>query len=334
MDIDFVVLWVDGSDPKWLAEKSRFSPLKIDDSNSINRYRDWGLMKYWFRAVEKFAPWVRTVHFVTWGHLPLFLNSNAPKLHIVNHQDYMPKEYLPTFSANPLELNLHRIPGLADHFVFFNDDMFLLREMQPAAFFHWKTGCPRTQASELPICFTDNEVWQYLVANDITIINRNFSKIKTLSRYFWKFLNFRYPIIDNIRTLALSMLFPKNFYGFKNFHSPAAYCKSNFQSLWEREFDVLHNTCLHKFRNKEDVNQWLVLWWQVASGQFSPRRMRTLTFAPSDKNVAKLQQVILDQKVELICINDPADCVSQEALAHRIQHAFDELLPLKSSFEL
>ena len=58
MDIDFVVLWVDGNDPEWRAEKAKYQGAVTDDSNSVNRFRDWGLMPYWFRAVEKFTPWV------------------------------------------------------------------------------------------------------------------------------------------------------------------------------------------------------------------------------------------------------------------------------------
>ena len=65
-----------------------------------------GLLKYWFRAVEAYAPWVGQVHFITWGHLPEWLNTQCPKLHIVNHEDYIPEKYLPTFSANPIELNI------------------------------------------------------------------------------------------------------------------------------------------------------------------------------------------------------------------------------------
>ena len=51
MDIDFVVLWVDGSDPVWQAEKAKYQGKTLDDSNAPNRFRDWGLMPYWFRAV-------------------------------------------------------------------------------------------------------------------------------------------------------------------------------------------------------------------------------------------------------------------------------------------
>ena len=82
--IDFVITWVDGTDPAWRAEKQHYSPDAVSDDQEV-RYRDWELLRYWFRGVEKFAPWVRTIHFVTWGHLPDLLNVENPKLHIVNH---------------------------------------------------------------------------------------------------------------------------------------------------------------------------------------------------------------------------------------------------------
>ena len=66
--IDFVIPWVNGSDPVWLAEKAKYNYLAENsecENNSAERYRDWGLMKYWFRGVEKFTPWVNKIHFVT-----------------------------------------------------------------------------------------------------------------------------------------------------------------------------------------------------------------------------------------------------------------------------
>ena len=65
MKIDFVIPWVDGNDPKWKIEKDKYSPTKADESNASNRYRDWGLLPYWFRAVEKYTPWVNKIYFVT-----------------------------------------------------------------------------------------------------------------------------------------------------------------------------------------------------------------------------------------------------------------------------
>ena len=89
--IDIVVPWLDDSDPAWIKQKSEYTSSKYEDSNT-NRFRDWGFLPYWFRGVEKYMPWVRTIHFITWGHLPKWLNTGHEKLHIVNHKDYIPEK--------------------------------------------------------------------------------------------------------------------------------------------------------------------------------------------------------------------------------------------------
>ena len=68
-EIDFVIAWVDGGDKEWQKEKQKYLAEFLGDESIIDqgdyRYRDWELLPYWFRAVEKYAPWVRKIHFVT-----------------------------------------------------------------------------------------------------------------------------------------------------------------------------------------------------------------------------------------------------------------------------
>ena len=86
--IDFVITWVDGNDEKWLKEKEKYSKEcsnKNSDEfkkwiNAKSRYRDWDNLKYWFRAVCKYAPWVNKIYFITYGHVPNWLDTNNPKL--------------------------------------------------------------------------------------------------------------------------------------------------------------------------------------------------------------------------------------------------------------
>ena len=95
--------------------------------------------------MERFAPWVQRIHLITWGHLPAWLDTSHPKLHIVRHEEYLPGEYLPSFNSNTLELNIARIEGLAERFVLFNDDTFLTRPCRPDDFFS-REGLPRDMA--------------------------------------------------------------------------------------------------------------------------------------------------------------------------------------------
>lgn len=139
-EIDFVITWVDGADPAWRKEKAGYAPSAQNDDRE-ERYRDWDLLRYWFRGVEAFAPWARKIHFITWGHLPPWLNTEHPKLHVVRHEDYIPKKFLPVFNSNVLEIYMHKIEGLSEHFVYFNDDMFLIRNVKKELFFHNGKPC-------------------------------------------------------------------------------------------------------------------------------------------------------------------------------------------------
>ena len=133
--IDFVVTYLDSTDKKWQEERAKYSGENLDSRNSEARYRNMDNFQYWFRAIERYAPWVNKIHLVTWGHVPEWLDTTNPKINIVKHDDYIPKEYLPTFNSNVLDLNLDRIPGLSENFVYFNDDIFLNSKTEPSDFF-------------------------------------------------------------------------------------------------------------------------------------------------------------------------------------------------------
>lgn len=332
MDIDFVVLWVDGSDPEWQAEKARYQGKTLDDSNSVNRFRDWGLMPYWFRAIEKFTPWVRKIHFVTCGHVPAWLRLDHPKLNHVRHSDYIPAEYLPTFSANTIEMNVHRIPDLAEHFVFFNDDMFLLRPLPETAFF--RESLPCVCGEEVPFApMGDAGIWQHLILNDLRVINNHFDKREQVRKYRKKYVNAAFRWQDNIRTRVLERLYPRQFLGFRHLHAPAAFRKSTFEALWEKEPVLLAETSARRFRSPDDVNQWLALWWQVAGGAFSPYAVDNIVEDVTASSIGPLCGIIAKQRHDMVCVNDPSGDVDFEAFSQRLRCAFEAILPDRSSYE-
>lgn len=333
MDIDFVILWVDGNDPKWLGEKNKYQSKSGNESDSVNRYRDWGLLPYWFRAVEKFAPWIRKVHFVTWGHVPAFLNLENPKLNIVRHDQFIPQEYLPTFSSHTIEMNIHRISGLSERFVYFNDDMFLLRNFKEEDFFC--AGLPCTYGGEVPLELKGNiGIWQHAIVNNLGIVNKHFPKREAVAKYGKKYVDKCYRWKDNIRTFVLEKLYPDVFLGFKNLHAPGAYLKSVYQDIWAAEPEILYNTCRDRFRTSDNVNQWLVLWWQIASGQFTPTVIDNLVMTIQNDTIDELCDAIEQQSHDYICLNDPDIEINFEELASRLKCSFEKILPEKSSFEI
>lgn len=132
-----VYLWVDGSDPEWQARRSAFTGQKLDntEANCKGRYADNDELKYNLRAVEKYAPWIRHVFIVTDGQTPVWLDTSCPDVTVVNQNDIIPEVSRPCYNSSLIEHFLCRIPGLSEHFLYANDDMFLNKPVTPDTFF-------------------------------------------------------------------------------------------------------------------------------------------------------------------------------------------------------
>ena len=328
--IDIVIVWVDGSDPEWLAEKSKYSA-GVNTDDRISRYRDWDNLQYIFRGIEKFAPWVNNVFFVTWGHLPKWLNKEHPKLKIINHKDYIPNEYRPTFSANPIELNFHRIKVLSEHFVYFNDDMFLIKKTISDDFF--KNGKPCDCAVLTAHSHTEDTAFSMGQYRATGILNKYFNVKEVIrnNRSGWFSLKYGKMLF---RSWVLSG-FPR-FTGIWPHHLPTSLCKSTMAELWEKEGYKLHQTCLNRFRSLTDFNQWLFKDWQIASGKFYPRSVKTgKNFnVNSEKTLNEILAYIEKQKGKMVCINDSEmredDFIRSK---NELIKSFGKILPDKSEYE-
>jgi hypothetical protein len=135
--IDVVYTWVDGSDHAWLRRRAEAeqSPYHAESANAA-RYLDREELRYSLRSLHLNAPWVRHVYLVTDTQRPHWLDPEAPGLTVVDHRDlFDDPDCLPTFNSHAIETQLHRIEGLSEHFLYFNDDMFVGRPVGPQLFF-------------------------------------------------------------------------------------------------------------------------------------------------------------------------------------------------------
>ena len=322
--IDFVLPWVDGNDPKWLKEKNKYITYKGD--SNINRYRDFNNLKYLFRGIEKYASWVNKIFFVTWGHIPKWLNTNNEKIRIVKHDEFIPKEYLPTFNSNVIELNLHRIQDLSEHFVLFNDDLFILKKIYPCDFF--KNGLLRDMFVE----YVKKDCSQRhitLRTNNLNIVNKYFNKKDFYKNNKNKIFNIIYGCnnLKNISSYKYS-----NFCDFKNNHLTQSFLKSTFIKIWNIEFEALNTSCLNKFRYSTDIGQSICRYFQLLSGNFSPYKSIGKYFIIKENN-AKLKNVIHNRKYKIICINDASVSVDFEKTKNELNGILNEILPKIFSFE-
>lgn len=327
--IDIVLPWVDGSDPSWLNIKKEFSPQSKGDDDPI-RYRDFENLKYIFRGIELYMPWVRTIHFITWGHIPDFLNTEHPKINIVRHEEFIPKAYLPTFSSHTIELNLHRIEELAEHFIYFNDDTFIMKHLDPEFFF--KDGLPCDQATFDYITSDKGRIFPHILLNNTDILNQEFNKKTVLKENRNKWFTFDYSLKGNLKNIYFSFL--QNFTGLKWYHVPSPLMKKTYHEVWEKYGDVLHQTSMHKFRDIRDVNQYVLRNWQMVSGNFNPINLEKNSrfyYLPNDEDAFHLDTE--SQTYALICVNDSQDIEDFEAMKVRINNRFEKVFPEKSKFE-
>ena len=337
--IDFVLLWVDDSDPEWKKLKDSYSgrtDYMVDNRDA--RYRDWDTLKYWFRGVEKFAPWVNKIYFVTCGHVPEWLNLKADKLVHIKHADYIPEEYLPTFSSHTIELNLNRIGELSEHFVYFNDDTFICRPVSRELFY--RDGKPVHQARLHAIrAGKMGAMMPHIYLNTTEVINEHFDMQEVLkkdrAKWFSLARNGAANVFENLFCSKYNM-FP----GFGNEHLPVPILKSTMDTVWKLEGARLDETCRHRFRDVRDVSQFVFRYWQLASGNFVPEKIGNIgacyTIKSDREFVRKLCGYVTSGKYNLLCLND-ADALKTHDdflwAREQIERAFNKLLPEKCSFE-
>lgn len=330
-EIDFVVTWVNGQDEAWQKRRARYTPEENTDNREC-RYQDYGLLPYWFRGVEIFAPWVRMIHFVTEGHLPEWLNTENSKLHIVKHEDYIPKEFLPTFNSNIIELWIHNIKGLSEQFVYFNDDFFLTKPVQPGDFF--LNGKPCDLLAFQPIVANPSSpVMSHLYLNDILTLCKYFDKRKEVAKHPADYFHIGYPPLYFFYNI-LEMVFPL-YTGMYTVHGPYPLLKSTYQKIWGLEKENFLKISANRFRSNMDITIRLFREWQKLSGNFHPQNIKRNSGyygIPNDKQ--KLIRAIQFQKKKVLCINDVhSDGENMDQIAKEIQEAFQRILPKKSSFE-
>ncbi|WP_017590120.1 stealth family protein [Nocardiopsis ganjiahuensis] len=137
--VDAVYTWVDGDDPAHAAKRARHrgeSDTVHETAANAARFTSRDELRYSLRSLEAYAPFVRHVWLVTDQQVPAWLDTEASGITVVDHRDILPASALPTFNSHAIESRLHRIPGLAERYLYLNDDVFFTRPARTEQFFH------------------------------------------------------------------------------------------------------------------------------------------------------------------------------------------------------
>ena len=231
---------------------------------------------------------------------------------------------------------MHRVDGLSRQFVYFNDDIFLLRPLKETDFF--RNGLPCDSALMNPVATDDlckpgngGKIFS-IPYNNVQYLNRDFDMRQSTKGHWRKWYSPRYGSYL-IRNLLLS-IWPR-FVGFADLHLAQPFLKASFEEAWAQDGDILDVTCRHAIRNDHDVNQWLIRYRQLAQGRFVPvKPTRDAVFQMDEQTDKLVCDCISRQKKSMICINDGEMGTNAfEKARLQLQTAFANILPTASAYE-
>jgi hypothetical protein len=311
--IDVVYTWVDDQDPKWRMIKAKHLPhgskITIGEGRAdhAERFRNRDELKYSLRSIEMFAPFVRNVYLVTMDQTPAWLNLDHPRLTVVSHSDiYTDRGALPTFNSSSIETQLHHIDGLAEHFIYVNDDVFLGRPCSWRDFF-WANGAakffPATHTVSANLI--DDHSEEYLVAdrNAIRLLEQEFG-----------------------RTAHAGMM-----------HTPHPARRSVLAEL-ERKYPAQFAACAaSRFRSRQDLRPIAFFGhhYGFATGKAMPAEISNRYLALWKPQIAaQLAAVLRTRKYKTFCVNDVGLGQEREAeVDHLVNSFLERYFPVPSSFE-
>ena len=291
--MDVVITYVNGQDPLWLEDYRR----NVDEAVNAKRFRDWGTLKYLLRGIEKHMPFVRNVYLVVARESQVPEWADRENLHVVLHRDIIPEAYLPTFNCNTIELFLHRIPGIDEEFLNFNDDIFPVSASGREDFF--ENGMPVVRHTR---CL--------LAMNLFKKMARNTDR--------------------KARTAAGA---GKSIFFVRPQHTVSAMLKSVGDEVFSKmEPEILSS--LSRCREEKNLLQYLFSDYLFYQGRTVSRRISNRHFslaAASDKTISAF---LHSPDAKFVCINDVnmSDAKYERTRASLIG-AFEEVFPEKSRFE-
>lgn len=292
--MDIVITYVNGLDPEWQKDYEKHTNTPILEK----RFRDWGTLKYLMRGIEKNMPFIRKVHLVVAreSQVPEWVNRN--EINIVLHKDIIPAKHLPTFNCNPIEMHLHRIEGLDEEYIYFNDDIFPLKPCKATDFF---------------------------VDGRATL---------GMSRHLFAFNMFK-KICRNSNRIARKAIGLKPSVCFlRPQHICTPMLKSQCEELYQKvETEIILS--LTKTRSSNNLNQYMFLDYMYLRGMLINKRMSKKHFSLGVASEDKIRKYIQSPKHSLVCINDVQ--MSEESyneIRRTLLNTFEQVLPEKSRFEL
>jgi hypothetical protein len=312
--IDVVYTWVDGSDPDWQARKSRalgdnswLTGVNVQAANN-SRFQSRDELRYSLRSLHCFAPWVRRVFIVTDDQVPAWLDTAHPGVTVVDHREvFGDTGRLPTFNSQAIESRLHRIPGLSEHFLYLNDDVFFGHPVTPDLFFT-PGGLTRFFPSNAVVDSAPNDPADAPVnsagKNNRALIKEAFGRVLTR----------------------------------KMMHTPHPSRRSVIAEIEERFAEHVEATASHQFRHPEDIAllSSLQQYYAYLTGRATAGPITYMYTDLADPATPfRLAELLRHRHLDVFCLNDTdSDSATAQVQAELLGEFLPAYFPFRSPFEL
>jgi hypothetical protein len=313
-DIDAVYTWVDGGDPAWQARKARalgdntwLAEANVQAANN-SRFVSRDELRYSLRSLHCFAPWVRRVFIVTDDQVPAWLDTSHPAVTVVSHRDiFGDTGRLPTFNSHAIESRLHRIPGLSEHFLYLNDDVFFGRPVTPDMFFtpggltrffpsHSRVNSAPSDPGDAPVIASGK--------NNRALIREAFGRVLTR----------------------------------KMLHTPHPSRRSVIAEIEQRFAEHVEATAGHQFRHPDDIAllSSLQQYYAYLTGQATAGELAYLYTDVADPHTPfRLADLLRHRNLDVFCLNDTnSDSALTGDQAELLADFLPAYFPFRSPFEL
>lgn len=307
--IDYVFPYVDCTSPNWIKEYAKYKNIGFAENDNIRFQGHEELLKYKFRSIEKWMPWIGTIHMIVSSidQVPSWVDTDT--VHIVLHEDIIPKEYLPTFNSCTIEMFIHNIFGLSEKFIYSNDDMYANYILKPK-FYFTEDNKLRSDLNIRKLWHEGdiNKVWAQIPINTLKLAAKD--KPEYLNKY----------------------VVPNTLYELQHIGKPMfKSINKQVYSLYEKE--ILQS--ITRFRAANNLNQYLFTEYALFHdrGSFETFRFKYLQIGRDTNTIIKsIEEPDENARTRAICCND-TDIAKEEDFI-KIQKAFEKQYPKKSIYEV
>jgi hypothetical protein len=311
--IDIVVTYLNERDEKWQQDFNYWKNKEVQEGKAnlsnrqafgVERTREWDAFKYWFRGVEKNCPWVNKVFLIVQNenHIPKWIDKSNHKLRIVYHEEYIPKELLPTFNAMTIGLYISNIKDLSENYIMCDDDYYFLNKINKDRFFR----------DNIPV-HQDNRVRFMYYMGDV---------LSSTSSVF-------YQILNNDLDFEQRFMNKKVKYGI--YHLPEARRKSFEQDILNKYNDeILKHQITSKFRNRTNLCSYMY-----------SDLLKICNKAVLDNPYVNCSYCTLKSTVDfdsykdkdIVCFNDTEQLDNYDKTKEKLIEFLNKKLPKKSKYE-